>query len=408
MNSSKDARGLLKNISAMSVIHICNYIFPLVLIPYLSRVLGVEMYGVVALGLGMVQIACIITDYGFNLSATYTIANAHGDKQKINETISAVFLCKLMLLLVVFCIFVFFLLFDDKHKNFHFFFLLMLLPIIGQTFQSAWFFLGIEKLKYIYIITSLSRTAYLIFTIVLVKTVDDYLWVAITNGLSQIFIASVELFLLLKMGFGFTYVSQKSIKSVFSDSTPFFWANAASALYNAGGTVFLGFFSTPYQTGIYSAAEQLYRGAIALLTPIYQALYPYMVRTKNKKLFWNVFKLALCIVFLGVFFSSFLVDWVIKLIFGADFSDSADVMMIFMAIFLCAVASGLIGYPYLAAMGDSKSVNMSILYAGFFQIGLLVLSCIFNVVNALQMVLCIFIVEMFILIYRTLAIRKLN
>ncbi|EEY9447163.1 flippase, partial [Escherichia coli] len=45
-----------------------NYIIPLVTIPYLVRVLGLEVYGKYSIILSVLQYLVIITDYGFNLS----------------------------------------------------------------------------------------------------------------------------------------------------------------------------------------------------------------------------------------------------------------------------------------------------------------------------------------------------
>ncbi|WP_233977922.1 oligosaccharide flippase family protein, partial [Pectobacterium versatile] len=71
-------------------------------------------------------------------------------------------------------------------------------------------------------------------------------------------------------------------------------------IYTAGGTVFLGFFSNPIQVGLYSAAEQLYRGALSLIVPLNQALYPYMIRTRNILVFKKIIIATTVISFIGV------------------------------------------------------------------------------------------------------------
>ncbi|MEH0876411.1 oligosaccharide flippase family protein [Pectobacterium cacticida] len=401
------ASQLLKNVSALGLVQIGNYIFPLLLIPYLSRVLGVEIYGVVAMGLGLSQLAFILTDYGFNLSATYLIAKDNKNKNFINKIMSSVFLCKLGLLAIAIFFLFMFIFFDGKYADYHVFFWFITLPIIGQAFQPVWLFQGLEKMVILSIITSIGRTIYLFSTLILVKDVDDYLWVAITNGLSQICIALIEIFLLFRMGYRFVWVKACEVKSVFIESTPFFWGRSAAAIYTAGGTVFLGLFSNSIQAGLYSAAEQLYKGALSLLAPLHQALYPYMARTHNVQLFMRILAFAVLGNLFAVSIGMYVSPWIVQMAFGAGFSDSSITLTLFMIVFLFVLPSSLLGFPFLAALGDSRTANMSIIYGGVIQLCLLGVCYFIGWINAIQMVFCIMIVEMIVLIIRSMAAYNL-
>ena len=58
-----------------------NYIAPLVLVPYLTRILGVEKYGVLGLAITVSQYLILLTDFGFNFTASRKIAQFK-DKSK--------------------------------------------------------------------------------------------------------------------------------------------------------------------------------------------------------------------------------------------------------------------------------------------------------------------------------------
>src|SRR4249919_3276743 len=88
-----------RNAGSMFFLQVATYLLPLLLIPYLTRVLGIEKYGVVAFGLSMVQMVCVLTDFGFNLSATYRIARERDDRRAVGRLIGAVLTCKTLLLL---------------------------------------------------------------------------------------------------------------------------------------------------------------------------------------------------------------------------------------------------------------------------------------------------------------------
>ncbi|MFL4190960.1 oligosaccharide flippase family protein, partial [Escherichia coli] len=81
---------ILTNIFSMFSIQGVNYIIPLVTIPYLVRVLGLEVYGKYSIILSVLQYLVIITDYGFNLSGSRQIALSLNDKKKISKIFCAI------------------------------------------------------------------------------------------------------------------------------------------------------------------------------------------------------------------------------------------------------------------------------------------------------------------------------
>ena len=401
-------RRLASNTGALLFLQLANYILPFVLIPFLTRMLGVSLYGVVALGMAMVQLACILTDFGFNLSATHQIASRQDDRSYIRRVVGAVHVCKLFLLLPIALFIWIFLAFQEQaYGGYELFFWLLLLPVVGQTFQPIWLFQGIERMGYITLFLVMARSSYVALVLLLVSTSNDYLWVAIANGIAQILAAVLAIGFMLRLGYMPAWPGWSFTRDTFSKSIEFFWSRAAVATYTAGGAFYLGLVSGPVAVAHYSAAEQLYKGAQALFQPLSQALYPYMTKSKDVHLFFKILKVVVLLSIAGLATGLLIGEWFLVALFGPGFSESYPILAIFMVTFCMTMPSILFGYPFLAAFGDSRSANHSVILGGGIQVILLALIFVLGWTDGLVVAGSIMLVEGFVLVYRVLKVRTM-
>ena len=88
---------LVHNIAALYGMHVARYLLPLVVVPYLARVLTPSGWGKVAFAQGFSAYLMLVVEYGFNLSATREVARLRGDREKVAAILAGVTGAKFLL-----------------------------------------------------------------------------------------------------------------------------------------------------------------------------------------------------------------------------------------------------------------------------------------------------------------------
>ena len=88
----KQTSGIAKNSAMLMAMNIAKMIFPLLTLPYLTRVLSKDCYGSVVYVKSVITYLQILVDFGFVLSATKDIVRARQDKAAQEKIIGDVLL----------------------------------------------------------------------------------------------------------------------------------------------------------------------------------------------------------------------------------------------------------------------------------------------------------------------------
>ena len=94
---------LFKNLLSLSAIKGFDYIVPLILIPFLFRTLGVEMFGLVYFAQAFTGYFMAFTQFGFNFYTTHYIASNASESEKILDAFWSVISAKLIFAVLSFC-----------------------------------------------------------------------------------------------------------------------------------------------------------------------------------------------------------------------------------------------------------------------------------------------------------------
>lgn len=391
---------LKKNFSYLFLGQLFNQFLPLLLIPYLTKVLSIDSYGVYAYTVAWIALISIVLDFGFNISGVERVVKTRNIIKRLNVVYSGVVSAKILLLIFSVILYLCYIFFDNDYsdkKNQMFF---GVLAIFSIAFQPFWIFTGLEKNYLIVICALIGKCLLLSLTFIFVKDNGDLGYLIFYYGLSQLLTTFVGVHFLRKNNIYILRIDFKKGILYMKRAWPFFISRLAVAMYSTGAGVFLGAFSNAASVAVYSIAEQMYKGVQALISPISQVMYPYMMRTKNFLLLYKITGAAITLTVFCSVFGYFSAPYFIDYFFGSEYLDSISVFNVFLLTLIFVVPSVLFGYPLLGARGRLHQANSSVIHAGVIQIIGFLFIALFGLASPISVALSVLLAESCVLFLR--------
>ncbi|MBN1968727.1 MAG: oligosaccharide flippase family protein [Candidatus Delongbacteria bacterium] len=400
-------RRFIENFFSLVVLQGANYILPLITFPYLVRVLGIEKYGLVIYALAIAQYFVIFSTYGFNLYAPREIALADKNDPKINEIYSSVYVIKLIFTLLGFIVLYSLVKFIPALAENKEVFLFSYGIVLGQAMMPIWFFQGIEKMKLITLVDLISRLIYAISIFVFIRSDADFFKVPIFNSIGYI-VAGLIGILLAKKYFAvqFYLPSFKVLLFHLKRSSSFFLSRVSVSFYTVSNTFVLGTFGSIELAGIYGIAEKLFNALQGIYHPLVNALYPFITKERNVKMFKKVFFIAIITNIVGLVVVFLFSDLLFQLLFKEVNVLALQTFNLLLIACLLIVPSALLGYPFLAALGHPKYTNYSVLVSSIIHLSVLTILVVTNSVSLFYIPYAILLTESIVLSIRIYGVKK--
>lgn len=367
MALSNQSKVIFYNILSLFSIQGLNYLLPLVNIPYMVRVLGPDKYGVLGFSAAFIAFFNILIVFGFNLSGAQQISIHRTNLQNRSKILCTIILSQLIIALISLFIMILILSASSKlneHYQIHiYYFLVSVITIL----QPAWFFQGMEKMKFITLTTFISKAIFTLGIFLLIKKPSHYVLVPKLMFIGGC-VGSILTLLILKYKFHIIYYrpSFRDITDQIQKSKYIFFSDIVTSAYTQSVTFILGIFHSNAVVGYFSAVDKLIKACQGLFQPIVTAFFPYIAKTVNiekRKIRLVLRKLLLGFAISSVFFGTGLFLFskqIIDIVFGDEFIPSKAVLRIMSAnIPLVAIASILASLIFI---GFGKSEKLSKIY----------------------------------------------
>jgi len=277
---------VLLNVTSLSGLQVITYLLPIIILPFLFRMIGPEKFGLIAFAQAFVQYFMILTDYGFSVSATKEIALCVDDKKKVCDVISAVMTIKIALAFVSLLILAGIVYFVPKFRGDWMVYVLSFGAVIGNTFFPSWFFQGAERMRYTAQINIIGEFAFAFGIFSLIRSPHDYLLVPVVTSLTAITTGVLGQYILFtRFGIRLQIPKISDLRHQLQEGWNVFISVVAINAYTTTRVFAVGLMTNNTLTGFYSIADRIANAVQTFpLSSFTQAIFPRLSKIfqKNK------------------------------------------------------------------------------------------------------------------------------
>ena len=408
---SQEHKRLLSNFFSLVLLQGANYILPLITLPYLVRVLGVEYFGLLAFAGATVAYFGVLTDYGFSLTATREISIHRENREKVIEIFSSVMIIKLLLMFFsLFLLSALVFSFDKFAKDAMVYFLTFG-TVVGQVLFPVWFFQGMERMKYITYINISIKLLFTVSVFIFIHKQNDYYMVPMLTSIGAVISGIWSLYLIKKeFNVNFKIQNYATIQYYLVDGWHVFISGVFTTLYTNSVTVILGIFTNNISVGYYVIAEKVVKVVSSIFSSVQGAIYPYiskLVSDSKPKALVILKKLTLYSVLVMLLFSLlilFFAKYIIYLITGSYIQEAIVTLEILSFFPLVITVAQIFAMNYIIAFKFQKYLTK--IYALSAMLSFILFCLLIPFFKEYGAAITVMIVEIFATTYMYLIIKR--
>jgi len=365
-----------KNFLYNAVYQIFIFIIPMILTPYISRVLGVNNIGIYSYAYSVISYFMLATLLGINNYGSRNIAKISKNKGNMSEEFCSIYYLQLIigtLMLIIYNLFCYFII--EENKNI---FYLQNIFLISAIIDINWFYFGIEKFKITISRNIIIKVFSIILVFIFVKENTDLWKYTLIMGASTL-ISQLYLWIFIHKYVKFKKLPIKRILINLKPCIILFIPVLSYSVYRIMDKTMLGAISGTVDLGYYENAEKIINIPVSFVTALGTVMIPYMSKfdEKDKENINNnmMESFKLCFTFVMPMIFGLLAiskDFAI-VFFGNEFNISGIIIKVLLPTILFSSIANVIRTNYLIPQGQDK------IYVTSTVIGA-ILNLIFNII----------------------------
>lgn len=396
----------IKNFGYLSALQLFTLFIPIIIYPYLIRVIGKEIWGEIVFAQVIISYASLFINFGFDVSATRDVSVNRDNPIELSKIVSSVFITKLFFGLIStlsVILLINFIPFFSYHKLLY---LYTFIFCLGDIFFPIYFFLGIEKMKYITFINLFTKLLFLLFVFIFVKDKSDYILVPLFNGLGAAIGGIIAMVIAIKIyNIKILLVSIAILKSRINTSVNYFITDLSIVLKDRVNLLVIGTFIGFTEVAYYDLGTKIVHIAQTPFSIINRVLLPSFAKEfSRRKLIlsvWIFTTVSFLIALLLIIFS----DVIVIILGGGQMLPASNIIYIYAIVIPLACISSIYGIG-LASQGVSKNYMLSDLYSFIVYLIAVLLLYVFYNVSIYTLPIPIILSVIFTIFYKQIYLKK--
>ena len=267
------------------ILKLSSIIFPLITLPYVTRVLGTVGNGKVAFAVSVISYFSMFAQLGIPTYGIRICAKYRDDKDKLTKTVQEILVINTVSAIITYAVFAGCMLFIPKFQEEPVLLVINSLTIILNVLAMEWFYQSIEQYDYITVRNIFFKLLSLIALFLFIKNKEDYvlygaLSVIAASGSSLLNAIHARKYLLRKKYKNYNF--RQHLKPIIN----FFLLSVSVSIYTNIDTVMLGFISGDNEVGLYNIATKIKTVLATMVSALGPVLLPrisYYIEKNNMK-----------------------------------------------------------------------------------------------------------------------------
>ena len=342
--------------------HLISIFAPLIVVPYVSRILGASGMGVFGYTISIVTYFVLFGSLGLSLYGQREIAFVQNDKEKRSKVFFELMIIKCISIPIVGLIFYFVF---CRTGEYALYYRILLLELVGNLVDISWLYQGLEDFKKVFVRNIIIKLLYVVCSFVFVKTKDDIGIYLLIYSLSTL-LGSLTLFINLNK------IIEKpnkiELKKHIKPLLKLFIPQIAIQVYVVLDKTMIGFILKDMsEVGYYEQAQKIIKVVLSLVTAISTVMMPRIAacyaendKDKIKEYLFKTFNYAFIISIPMVFGILAISSKFVPSFFGEGYWQTVYIMNIMSIIIVFISLSNIIGVQYLLPTKREKGYTTSV------------------------------------------------
>ena len=262
---------LKKNLSYQSIYQLLTVITPLIVTPYISRILGPDNIGIYSYTYSIAYYFVMFALMGVANYGNRTISANNTTRENRSRVFWEIYSFQFIMSIVMTIAYLFYIIWFCRYEKV--ISIIQMIYVMTSVIDISWLFFGVEDVRHVVIRNTIVKIMSLMGIFIFVKNSDD-LWIYTLLLTGGQFIGGATMWLSLKKYIFFVKPHFSGIKKHIIPNITLFIPVIAISLYKTMDKIMLGILSSDSQVGFYTNAESLINAPMGFIVAVGTVMLP--------------------------------------------------------------------------------------------------------------------------------------